>query len=170
MEEMVRRWVAAAERADAERDWAGNLGPFYTDDAFYGWNVGPREEFEAHGKQQISEWALGLEMEGLDGWVYPYQRVLIDEKQGEVLAFWKQVAPHTRPDGSTYEVRGLGGSWFRYAGDYKWCWQMDFFDFGNVSALFVELIQAGHLSDPLKRRLERAAAGELPPGHVKRKS
>ena len=30
-------------------------------------------------------------MEGLEGWVYPYQKLLIDEKQGEIIGFWKQI-------------------------------------------------------------------------------
>ena len=33
----------------------------------------------------------------------------------------------------------MGGPWFRYAGNYKWSWQRDFFDFGNAMALFMEL-------------------------------
>ena len=38
------------------------------------------------------EIALGQEMEGLQGWRYPYQRVIIDDKIGEIVGFWKQVA------------------------------------------------------------------------------
>ena len=49
-------------------------------------------------------------MGGLDGWTYPYQKVLIDEHQGEVIGLWKQVADAKRPDGSPYEVAGLGGA------------------------------------------------------------
>ena len=71
-------------------------------------------------------------MGGLDGWTYPYQRVLIDDAQGEVLGLWKQVADATRPDGSHYEIAGLGGSWFRYGGNCQWSWQRDFFDVGNA--------------------------------------
>ena len=62
----------------------------------------------------------------------------------------------------------MGGSWFRYAGDYRWSWQRDFFDFGNAMACFMELIQAGKLSDGMQRRIERVMAGEVMPGHVKR--
>ena len=58
-------------------------------------------------------------MGGLEGWTYPYQKVLIDDRQGEVLGLWKQVADATRADGSNYEIAGLGGSWFRYAGDWS---------------------------------------------------
>ncbi len=44
-------------------------------------------------------------MGGLDGWTYPYQKVLIDPKQGEVIGLWKQIADTTRPDGSPYVDR-----------------------------------------------------------------
>lgn len=61
-----------------------------------------------------------------------------------------------------------GGSWFRYAGNYQWGWQRDFFDFGNAMALFMELIQDGKLSPKMQERVTRAMSGEVMPGHVKR--
>ncbi|MEI6201944.1 MAG: hypothetical protein WCP68_08345, partial [Enhydrobacter sp.] len=41
-----------------------------------------------------------------------------DDQLGEVIGLWKQVA--TKPDGGTYEVAGIGGSWFRYGGNFQW--------------------------------------------------
>jgi hypothetical protein len=167
MEEMMRRWLEANEDAEAAGDWKP-MAAFYTEDAEYGWNCGPHEDFIARGRQQIRDWVLGTEMEGLEGWAYPYDKVLIDEQQGEIVAFWRQVAPAKRADGTPYEIAGVGGSWFRYAGNYQWGWQRDFFDFGNATATFMELIQAGKLSPGMQKRIERVMAGELPPGHVKR--
>ena len=92
MEEMVRRWLEANEDAEAAGDWKP-MAEFYTKDAEYTWNLGPNEDFVAKGRDQIRDWCLGSEMEGLEGWEYPYDKVLIDEKQGEVVAFWRQVAP-----------------------------------------------------------------------------
>jgi hypothetical protein len=167
LEEMVRRWLKANEDAEAAGDWKP-MAEFYTKDAEYTWNLGPNEDFVAKGRDQIRDWCLGTEMEGLEGWEYPYDKVLIDEKQGEIVAFWRQVAPGSRADGSRYEARGIGGSWFRYAGNYQWGWQKDFFDFGNVMALFMELIQDGKLSASMQKRIDLVMAGELAPGHVKR--
>jgi hypothetical protein len=166
MEEMIRRWLAANERAEAVRDWKP-MAEFYTEDAEYSWNLGPTEDFVARGRQQIRDWVLGTEMEGLEGWTYPYDKVLVDDQQGEVVAFWRQVAPAKRPDGRPYEIRGIGGSWFRYAGGYRWSWQRDFFDVGNATALFMELIQEGKLGPAMQKRIERVMAGELMPGHVR---
>ena len=64
-------------------------------------------------------------------------------------------------------VAGIGGSWFRYGGDWQWAWQRDFFDLGNATALFLEMIKADALSDGMRRRMERVgvrreAAGPLP--------
>ena len=106
-------------------------------------------------------------MGGLDGWTYPYQKVLIDPEQGEVIGLWKQIADSPRPDGSAYEIAGLGGSWFRYAGNWQWSWQRDFFDVGNATSLFIEMIKADALSDGMKRRMERATSGGLLPGHYR---
>lgn len=166
LEEMVQRWLDANRRAQDEGDWKP-MADMYTEDATYGWNVGPNDEFMAVGRAEIRDIALGLEMGGLDGWVYPYQKVLIDPQQGEVIGLWKQVADATRPDGSAYEVAGLGGSWFRYGGDWKWSWQRDFFDLGNVTSVFIEMMKAGVLSDGMKRRLDRVASGGRPPGHYR---
>lgn len=166
LSEMVQRWTRANRQAEEARDWRP-MADLYTEDATYGWNLGPNEEFMVVGRTQIRDIALGLEMGGLDGWRYPYQKILIDPVQGEVVGFWKQIADSSRADGSTYEVRGIGGSWFRYGGDWKWSWQRDFFDVGNATALFVEMIKADALSEGMRRRMDRAASGELPPGHYR---
>ncbi len=168
LDEMMARWLAANEEAEQIGDWAGTLGRHYTDDAEYTWNLGADEDFVARGLQQIKEWALGVQMEGFEGWQYPYDKILIDEVQGEVVAFWRQIAPVKRKDGSNYEVVGTGGSWFKYGGDYKWSAQHDFFDFGNVMALFAELAADGHLHPAVKAKISTLARGGRLAGHVKR--
>jgi hypothetical protein len=167
LEAMVERWLQTNLHCQEIGDWRP-LADLYTEDATYGWNMGPKEDFMAVGRDEIRDIALGLEMGGLDGWIYPYQKVLIDEHQGEVIGLWKQVADAARPDGSPYEVAGIGGSWFRYAGDFQWSWQRDFFDFGNATSLFIEMIEAGTLSEGMKRRMERAGSKERLPGHYRR--
>lgn len=164
LSEMVERWLEANLKAQAASDWTG-LADFYTEDATYGWNIGPKEEFMAVGRDEIREVALGLEMGGLDGWTYPYQKVLIDPVQGEVVGFWRQLAKSARADGTPYDVPGIGGSWFRYGGGYQWSWQRDFFDVGNATALFVEMITDDKLSPGMKQRMERAMARGREPGH-----
>ena len=96
--------------AEEAGDWK-KLAEFYTDDATYGWNIGPKEDVMCVGSDEIRDVALGLEMEGLENWVYEYQKVLIDEKQGEIVGFWKQIVNKT--DGTRDEIYGIGGSWFR---------------------------------------------------------
>jgi hypothetical protein len=164
LQEMIERWLAANRSAEAEGDWIKHLGPMYTEDAEYSWNMGPNREFIARGRKQIGEWALGAHMEGFEKWRYPYEKILIDEQQGEVIGIWRQVAPVRRSDGSDYEVAGVGGSWFRYGGDYRWCWQRDFFDLGNVKAMFMELAADGKLDPSVKQRLAKLARGQHLPG------
>jgi hypothetical protein len=165
LEEMVARWLAANRQSEQDGNWAKHLGAMYTDDAEYRWNIGPNEEFVARGRKQIEEWALGAQMEGFEQWRYPYHRILIDQKLGEVIGLWRQVAPALREDGSHYEVEGIGGSWFRYGGDFKWSWQRDFFDLGNVKALLFELAADGKLDPAVKKKISRLAKGQPLPGH-----
>ena len=159
LEQMVERWLQANRDAEAAGDWT-TMASCYAEDATYGWNYGPGEDFMCVGRDEIRDVALGVEMGGLDGWQYPYQRVLIDDQQGEVIGLWKQVAIHE--DGTTEEVAGIGGSWFIYGGDQRWRWQRDWFDFGNAASLFMEMMTAGKLSDGMVGRMNRSMKPDLP--------
>ena len=162
LENWVQRWLEANRLAEKEGNWKP-LADFYADDATYGWNIGPKEDVMCVGIGEIRDVALGLEMEGLDNWRYPYQRVLIDDKQGEIVGFWKQVAVDA--DGSETEIYGIGGSWFRLDANGKIEWQRDFFDFGHVQALYLRLMKDGKLSVGMQKRIERSLAGEKLPGY-----
>jgi hypothetical protein len=164
MEEMMRRWVAANDEAGETGDWS-KMSAFYTEEALYTWNNGDKWEFAARGRQQIHDWVFGTEMAGLENWVYPYVRTLIDEKKGEVIGVWRQVAPDNDPNGNPYEIAGTGGSWFRYAGDFKWSWQRDFFDHTNAGVVFGAMLQNGQLSPEMAQRMK---AGSKMPGWIKR--
>jgi hypothetical protein len=141
------------------------MGAFYTEDAVYSWNNGHKYEFVVRGRDEIRTIAFGSEMAGLEHWVYPYVRVLIDDRIGEVIGIWRQVAPVERADGTPTEIAGTGGSWFRYAGNFQWSWQRDFFDHANAGAVFGELLAQGRLSPEMQERLRK---GSRMPGWVKR--
>ncbi len=167
LEDWVQRWLQANKDAEKAGDWKP-LAEFYTDDATYGWNIGPKEDVMCVGKNEIRDVALGLEMEGLENWVYEYQKTLIDEKQCEVVGFWKQIA--NKSDGTRDEIYGIGGSWFRLSaagegGQLLIEWQRDFFDFGHVQKAFMKLIESGDLTPTMQKRIERALSGEKVPGY-----
>jgi len=164
LEEMMRRWVAANDQAGESGDWSP-MADFYTDDAVYSWNNGPKHEFVARGRQEIRDWVFGTEMEGLEDWHYPYVKLLIDDQQGEVIGIWRQLSPEKGADGAPVEIAGTGGSWFQYAGNYRWCWQRDFFDHANAGAVFLELAQQGKLSPKMQERMK---SGSKMPGWVRR--
>lgn len=164
LEEMVRRWIAANDQAGRTGDWS-HMSEFFTEDAIYSWNNGSKWEFVARGRQQIHDWAFGTEMSGLENWVYPYVRTLIDDQKGEVIGIWRQIAPQQDPDGNAYEIAGTGGSWFRYGGNNQWSWQRDFFDHGNAGAVFGAMMQADQMSEVM---VERIKQGARMPGWTKR--
>ena len=68
------------------------MSQFYTEDAIYSWNNGSKWEFAARGRQEIHDRVFGTEMAGLEHWVYPYVRTLIDDQKGEVMGLWRQIA------------------------------------------------------------------------------
>jgi hypothetical protein len=162
LEEWVQSWLQANKDCEKAGDWRP-LADFYATDATYGWNIGPKEDVMCVGVDEIRDVALGLEMEGLENWVYEYQKVLIDDKQGEIVGFWKQIVNKT--DGSQDEIYGIGGSWFRLNNDGLIEWQRDFFDFGHVAKMFATLIESGDLSTGMQKRIERSLAGEKLPGY-----
>ena len=91
----------------------------------------------AVGRDQIRDWAIGIEMDGLDGWHYDYQATVIDEKNGMIVGFWKQKSGIVDDaTGQEFEILGIGGSWFGVerqtsgedAGSLKFSWQRDWFD------------------------------------------
>ena len=162
LQDWVDRWLKANRDAEIAGDWKP-LADFYTPDATYGWNIGPKEDVMCVGRDQIRDVALGLEMEGLENWVYEYQKVLIDDAQNEIVGFWKQIA--NKSDGSTDEIYGIGGSWFRLDDNLLIEWQRDFFDFGHVQKAFMKLIESGDLTPTMQKRIERSLAGEKLPGY-----
>ena len=169
IEDVMKNWIDANKEAERIGDWR-ILATFYTDDATYGWNVGPKEDVMCVGIDEIRDIAMGKEMEGLEGWKYPYERVLIDDRIGEIVGFWKQIAGRAGDtDGDTdaeeYEIYGIGGSWFRLDADAKIEWQRDFFDFGHVQKLYLDLMTAGKLSKGMQERIERSLAGAKLPGY-----
>jgi hypothetical protein len=165
LDKWVGQWLEVNRECERNGDWKP-LAEFYTDDATYGWNIGPKEDVMCVGKDEIRDIALGLEMEGLENWVYEYQKVLVDDKQGEIVGFWKQIV--NKSDGTREEIYGIGGSWFRLTdenGTLKIEWQRDFFDFGHVSYMFGKLIESGDLSEGMQKRIERSLAGDTLPGY-----
>ncbi len=165
LEKMIELFKQAIENAESSGDWVKHLGPLYTDDALYQWNIGPNQEFRAQGRKEIEAYALDAQMEGLEDWEYPYYDFVIDEDRSEVIGFFRQISPVKREDGTNYEVEGVSGSRFHYGGNYQWCEQKDFFDFGNLKALFIELAAVDGLKPELKKNIQNLATGQLLPGN-----
>lgn len=168
MEDMVQRWIAANEKAEKTGNWK-SLATFYTDTAEYRWNMGPNQEFVANGRDEIRDIALDYHMKGFENWKYPYQDVIIDETRGTVVCFYEQIGPGRRSDGSLYQVDGVSGSRFEYAGNYQWRFQRDFFDLGNVKALMFEMAGANQLDQVVKHKIYEQARGQLLPGTERRR-
>ncbi len=151
---MVQRWVAANARAEREGNWRP-LADFYSADAYYCWDI-PGGLYEARGREQIRATCVGDAMDPYAGWTYGYDKIVIDEHTGECFASWWQTPPGapTRADGSPMRI--IGASWFRYGGNYQWCEQRDFYDFGKTMEFIDECADRGLVSPlAMQRRKER---------------
>ena len=72
IEEFWETWLEVNREAERIGDWR-IMAEWYAEDATYGWMYTPDEHFMAVGRDQIRDWAIGIEMDGLDGWHYDYQ-------------------------------------------------------------------------------------------------
>lgn len=173
IEEFWESWLDINRKAEQSGDWRV-MAEWYAEDATYGWMLTPDEHFMAVGRDQIRDWAIGIEMDGFDGWHYDYMATVIDEKNAMVVGFWKQRAGITDDaTGKEFEVPGLGGSWFgveRQAdgpdkGRVKFAWQRDWFDFGAMAHTMGRVVKSGKAPETLMKRLQ--VFGLEVPGHYR---
>lgn len=173
IEEFWDSWLAVNREAERIGDWR-IMAEHYALDATYGWMYSPDEHFMAVGRDQIRDWAIGIEMDGLDGWHYDYQATLIDEKNKMIVGFWKQRSGIIDDaTGQEFEILGIGGSWFGVerqtdgpdAGQLKFAWQRDWFDMPSTAHTFLSIIQAGKAPETLLKRMSVTGLGV--PGHYK---
>lgn len=168
IEAFWQRWLDANAAAERDDDWT-TIADFYAEDATYGWMYHPDEHFMAVGREQIRDLALGVEMEGMDGWTYEYVATVIDDTTGMIVGFWKQHSNVSDAEGREYEILGIGGSWFGYqenaAGEGEFAWQRDWFDMNSTAHTFLDMLKAGDASEPLVQRMH--VDGPSQPGHYR---
>ncbi|MCW2751569.1 MAG: hypothetical protein JWR83_2679 [Aeromicrobium sp.] len=170
IQEFWDAWLATNRQAELTGDWR-TLADHYAEDATYGWMYAPDEHFMAVGRDEIRDWAIGIEMDGLDGWHYDYQAAVIDEQKAMVIGFWKQKSGIFDDAGSEYEILGIGGSWFGVerqaegvdAGQVMIAWQRDWFDMPSTAHTFMEILAANKAPDTLLKRM--SVSGHDVPGH-----
>ncbi|MFD0902970.1 nuclear transport factor 2-like protein [Actinomadura sediminis] len=171
IEEFWDSWLAVNREAERTGDWR-IMAEWYAEDASYGWMYHPDEHFMAVGRDQIRDWAIGIEMDGLDGWHYDYQVTVIDERKSMIVGFWKQKSGITDDaTGGEYEILGIGGSWFGVErqtsgpdeGEIKIAWQRDWFDLPSTAHTFMEIVKSGKAPESLLKRMK--VAGHDVPGH-----
>ena len=171
IEEFWETWLQVNRDCERTGDWRP-MAEWYAEDTTYGWMLTPDEHFMAVGRDQVRDWAIGIEMDGFDGWHYDYVCTVIDEQKAMVIGLWKQRSGILDDaTGREYEVAGLGGSWFGLkrvtegadAGQVKIDWQRDWFDFGSMSHTMMAILSSGKAPDTLKERVK--VFGHSDPGH-----
>jgi hypothetical protein len=175
IEEFWETWLEVNREAERTGDWR-MMAEWYAEDATYGWMYSPDEHFMAVGRDQIRDWAIGIEMDGLDGWHYDYQCTMIDDANSMAVGFWKQKSGILDDAGKEYEILGIGGSWFGFErqdrgaghpdqGLIKIAWQRDWFDMPSTAHTFLAIVEAGKAPDTLLKRM--SVGGLKVPGHYR---
>ncbi|MCW2785986.1 MAG: hypothetical protein JWP74_2503 [Marmoricola sp.] len=171
IEEFWDSWLAVNREAERIGDWR-IMADHYAVEATYGWMYAPDEQFMAVGRDQIRDYAIGIEMDGFDGWHYDYVATVIDEKNAMVIGFWKQKSGIVNDaTGLEYEIRGIGGSWFgverQTAGadtnKLKFSWQRDWFDMPSTAETMMAILASGKAPETLLNRMK--VSGLSVPGH-----
>jgi hypothetical protein len=154
LEKTVDIWLAANKQAEKTGDWRC-LADVYTKDCYYAWDI-PGGLYEARGRENIRATCVGDAMDPYAGWSYPYEKIVIDEKKGEVFCWWWQVPPGKLKNKDGSPMRVIGASWFKYGGNYQWKEQRDFYDFQKTMEFIDQCADKGALSDlAMERRYER---------------
>jgi len=173
IDEFWETWLEVNREAERIGDWR-IMAEWYAEDATYGWMYSVDEHFMAVGRDQIRDYAIGIEMDGFDGWHYDYVCTMVDEQKSMVLGFWKQRSGIVNDEtGGEYEILGIGGSWFGLErqvggaddGRIKFAWQRDWFDMPSTAHTFVEIIKADKAPDTLLKRM--SVSGLDVPGHYR---
>jgi hypothetical protein len=171
IEEFWETWLEVNREAERIGDWR-IMAEWYAEDATYGWMYSVDEHFMAVGRDQIRDYAIGIEMDGFDGWHYDYVCTMIDEQKSMVLGFWKQRSGIIDDQtGGEYEILGIGGSWFGLErqvggaddGQIKFAWQRDWFDMPSTAHTFMEILKSGKAPETLLERIK--VSGHGVPGH-----
>ena len=82
------------------------------------------------------------------------------EEMEEMWGRWT-AANETAEAGRRIRTNGLGCSWFRYAGDFKWSEQMGLFHVDDAQGVLKKLNRLGLLSDEFKAHQQRYIDGGL---------
>lgn len=162
-DEFWQDWLDINRTAQRTGDWTV-MASFYEPEATYGWSYSPTDHFMANGRDEIRDLALGTEMLGFQGWIYPYQAVIFDDRTGQAFGLWRQLSTFDSPAAKPYEIQGLGGSWFQYSGKRGWSWQRDIFDVGMAAAAMRDIVRDGTNSPQLDERMAALRSGNQP-GH-----
>lgn len=127
--EAHRRYVEMRERIQrGERPWSA-LADFFTDDAVFVDPAWGRIE----GIEAIRRF-LDESMAGLEDWSFPEEWRMVDGDR--VVSFWWNRLAGRRADGSPFEAPGL--SVLLYAGDGRFCYEMDLLNMIHVGELMRE--------------------------------
>jgi hypothetical protein len=93
----------------------------------------------ARGRDEIRRLVMERDMQGFDGWKFPYEWVTIDGDK--VITKWWNQAPANREDGTPYRV--LGNSNIRFNNDLEIVEMHDNFDLAALIAMVKMLNRKG---------------------------
>lgn len=135
---LMDRFIAASRAAEKSHDWAP-LADFYAEDAVYRYSLGAAGLRVARGREEIRRLVMQRDMQGFEGWRFPYDWVATDGAR--VITKWWNEAPVRHEDGTPYRV--VGNSNLRLDQDLAIVEMHDNFDLAALLAMVQELNRRG---------------------------
>ena len=135
---LMDRFIAASRNAEETHDWAP-LADFYAEDAVYRYSLGAAGARVAEGREEIRRLVMQRDMQGFEGWHFPYDWVATDGDK--VITKWWNEAPAQHEDGTPYRV--VGNSSLRLNQDLEIVEMHDNFDLAALLAMVQDLNRRG---------------------------
>ncbi|MBA6411530.1 nuclear transport factor 2 family protein [Parahaliea sp. F7430] len=143
----AQKLIEAHAEASISNDWTFFVDAIYDPNCVYTCEYAGVMTVTANGTDEIKATHYGRDMEGWEGWSFPYEGVYTGT-DNRLITHWLNRGPGKRPDGSHYQTPGL--SFITLNSEARIVRQFDMFDLAHQMKLCDELEDAGLLSAALK--------------------
>lgn len=147
LRQRAQKLIDSQAEAGRRGEWTFFVDELYAPECVYTCEYAGVMLVSAEGVEEIKRTHYGRDMEGWEGWSFPYLGVYVGDDD-DVITHWMNRGPGRRPNGDHYQTPGV--SMIHYDADGRIDRQLDLFDLAHQMRLCDELDEVGALSPALK--------------------